>query len=100
MRHSSESLLTIINDILDFSKIEADELELECVPLDVRAPVWKRWTCWRRRRRRKGINLAYPIAPSTPDAISGRRDAHPPDSGQPAQQCGQVHPRRATWSCR
>lgn len=34
---SAESLLTIINEILDFSKIEAGKVQLESVPLDVRA---------------------------------------------------------------
>ncbi|HEY5759746.1 MAG TPA: two-component regulator propeller domain-containing protein, partial [Steroidobacter sp.] len=39
IRHSAGALLRIINDILDFSKIEAGKLELECVPLDLRALV-------------------------------------------------------------
>ncbi|MFN8378936.1 MAG: response regulator [Anaerolineae bacterium] len=71
VRHSSESLLTIINDILDFSKIEADRLELECVPLDVRACVESALDLLAARAAEKGINLAYLIAPSTPEAISG-----------------------------
>ncbi len=71
VRHSSESLLTIINDILDFSKIEADKLELECVPLDVRACAESALDLLAARAAEKGINLAYLIAPGTPEAISG-----------------------------
>ncbi len=37
IRSCSKHLLSVINDILDFSKIEARKLDLECVPLDVRA---------------------------------------------------------------
>jgi len=36
---SSEALLTVINDVLDFSKIEAGKLDLDPVPLDLRACV-------------------------------------------------------------
>ncbi len=39
VQQSAESLLAILNDILDFSKIEAGKLELELVPLALRATV-------------------------------------------------------------
>jgi signal transduction histidine kinase/FixJ family two-component response regulator len=39
IRDSAAALLRIINDILDFSKIEAGKLELERVPLELRALV-------------------------------------------------------------
>ncbi|MFL6578686.1 MAG: two-component regulator propeller domain-containing protein, partial [Povalibacter sp.] len=39
IRDSAGALLRVINDILDFSKIEAGKLELEHIPLDLRAVV-------------------------------------------------------------
>ncbi len=71
VRNSSESLLTIINDILDFSKIEADKLDLECVPLDLRACVESAVDLLAPRAAEKGINLAYLMAADAPEAISG-----------------------------
>ncbi len=71
VRNSSESLLTIINDILDFSKIEADKLELEHVPLDLRACVESALDLLAPRAAEKGINLAYLLAPGTPEGIQG-----------------------------
>jgi PAS domain S-box-containing protein len=39
IRNSGASLLSVINDILDFSKIEAGKLDIETLPLDLRANV-------------------------------------------------------------
>ncbi|GMV42021.1 MAG: hypothetical protein AMXMBFR64_37370 [Myxococcales bacterium] len=39
MRSGSDALLAVIDDILDFSKIEAGRLEIERVPVDLRAVV-------------------------------------------------------------
>jgi PAS domain S-box-containing protein len=33
---SSQALLTIVNDILDFTKLEAGQVEIECLPVDIR----------------------------------------------------------------
>ena len=71
IRNSSESLLTIINDILDFSKIEADRLDLESVPLDLRACAESAVDLLAARAAEKGVNLAYLIDPDTPEGILG-----------------------------
>ncbi|MEJ2749249.1 MAG: ATP-binding protein, partial [Anaerolineae bacterium] len=71
IRNSSESLLTINNDILDFSKIEADKLELENQPLDLRECVEGALDLLAARAADKRLELAYLIAPHTPEAIMG-----------------------------
>jgi signal transduction histidine kinase/DNA-binding response OmpR family regulator/HPt (histidine-containing phosphotransfer) domain-containing protein/PAS domain-containing protein len=71
IRHSGEALLTIINDILDFSKIEADRLELEAQPFDLRACVESSLDLLAPGAADKGLDLAYLIAPDTPEAIVG-----------------------------
>jgi signal transduction histidine kinase/CheY-like chemotaxis protein len=71
IRNSSESLLTIINDILDFSKIEADKLELENMPFDLRACVEGSLDLLASKAAEKHLDLAYLIAPETPEAIVG-----------------------------
>jgi len=71
VRNSSEALLTIINDILDFSKIEADKLELESVPFDLRACVEGSLDLVASKASDKRLDLAYIIAPDTPEAIVG-----------------------------
>ncbi len=71
IRNSSESLLTIINDILDFSKIEAGRLELEDAPLDLRECVEGALDLLAAKAAEKRLELAYVIAPETPEAIVG-----------------------------
>jgi signal transduction histidine kinase/DNA-binding response OmpR family regulator len=71
IRNSSESLLTIINDILDFSKIEAGKLELEQQPLDLRECIEGALDLLAARAAEKGLELAYIIAPETPEMIVG-----------------------------
>ncbi|MBI1879740.1 MAG: GAF domain-containing protein, partial [Chloroflexi bacterium] len=71
IRNSSEALLTVINDILDFSKIEADKLELEYQPFDLRECLEGALDLLATRTAEKGLDLAYLIAPQTPEAIVG-----------------------------
>ncbi len=71
VRNSSESLLTIINDILDFSKIEADRLDLEHQPFDLRECIEGALDLLASKAGEKGLDLAYLIAPGTPEAIVG-----------------------------
>lgn len=37
IKTSAENLINIVNDILDFSKIEAGQLQIDCVPFDLRS---------------------------------------------------------------
>jgi signal transduction histidine kinase/CheY-like chemotaxis protein/HPt (histidine-containing phosphotransfer) domain-containing protein len=69
--NSGETLLTIINDILDFSKIEADRLELENEPFHLRECVESVLDLLAARASEKGLDLAYLLDPSTPEAIYG-----------------------------
>jgi signal transduction histidine kinase/DNA-binding response OmpR family regulator/HPt (histidine-containing phosphotransfer) domain-containing protein len=71
IRDSGEALLTIINDILDFSKIEADRLELEHQAFDLRECVESALDLLAARAAEKGLDMAYLIAPQTPEAITG-----------------------------
>ncbi len=71
IRNSGETLLTIINDILDFSKIEADKLELEHQAFDLRECVESTLDLLATAAANKGLDLAYQIAPATPEAIVG-----------------------------
>jgi signal transduction histidine kinase/DNA-binding response OmpR family regulator/HPt (histidine-containing phosphotransfer) domain-containing protein/PAS domain-containing protein len=71
IRNSSETLLTVINDILDFSKIEADKLELEYQPFDLRECLEGALDLLAARAAEKGLDLAYLIAPQTPEAVVG-----------------------------
>ena len=71
IRGSSESLLTIINDILDFSKIEADKLELEEIPIDLRACIEGSLDLLASKAAEKRLELAYVINPDVPESIVG-----------------------------
>jgi signal transduction histidine kinase/DNA-binding response OmpR family regulator/HPt (histidine-containing phosphotransfer) domain-containing protein/PAS domain-containing protein len=71
IRDSGEALLTIINDILDFSKIEADRLELEHQAFDLRECVESALDLLAARAAEKGLDMAYLVAPQTPEAITG-----------------------------
>jgi signal transduction histidine kinase/CheY-like chemotaxis protein/HPt (histidine-containing phosphotransfer) domain-containing protein len=69
--HSGEALLAIINDILDFSKIEAGRMELERAPFDLRACIESAVDLIGPVAARKGLEVAYEIAPGTPETALG-----------------------------
>ncbi len=71
IRRSGDSLLTIINDILDFSKIEANKLELEVQPFDLRKCIEDALDLFSSAASKKGIDLAYLIAPNVPSRLIG-----------------------------
>jgi two-component system, sensor histidine kinase and response regulator len=71
VRQSSDQLLRLLCDILDFSKIEAGKLELEAVPFAFRACLGNVMKPLAMSAHRKGLELAYRIAPETPDALVG-----------------------------
>ena len=68
---SGESLLSIINEILDFSKIEAGKVELESVPLDVRAELAEIRKTLALRAERKHLDFAWHVDESVPEAVQG-----------------------------
>jgi signal transduction histidine kinase len=71
IRASGEALLTIINDILDFSKVEAGRLELEMQPFNLRDCIQEALDLLATQAAEKGLDLAYLIAPGTPEGIVG-----------------------------
>ncbi|MCT7951208.1 response regulator [Ancylothrix sp. C2] len=71
IRTSGESLLTIINDILDFSKIESGKLDLEEHPFNLRSCIEESLDLLASRAGEKDIEMAYIIAPGTPEKIIG-----------------------------
>jgi signal transduction histidine kinase/CheY-like chemotaxis protein len=69
VHRSGESLLAIIDDILDFSKVEAGRLELSPVPVALRETVATALKTIALLAHRKGLDLAYDVAPAVPDAL-------------------------------
>lgn len=68
---SAESLLGIINDILDFSKIEAGRMMLAIEPFWLRDCIVDAIRPFSLRAHQKGIELAYDVDSSVPDAVLG-----------------------------
>jgi signal transduction histidine kinase/CheY-like chemotaxis protein/HPt (histidine-containing phosphotransfer) domain-containing protein len=66
---SGEALLAVINDILDYTKVEAGKLELESEPVDLRDCAEGALDLVAMAAGAKGIDLAYEIAPGTPQAM-------------------------------
>ncbi len=71
VKSSAYSLLSIINNILDFSKIEAGRLEFEMTPFSFRQFMDESLKIMGMKSHEKGIELAYLVAPGTPDRILG-----------------------------
>jgi two-component system sensor kinase len=71
VKQSANSLLTLLNDILDLSKIEAGKMELERIPLSLRAVVGDAVRLMAVAASQKGIELVVRIVPGTPDALLG-----------------------------
>ena len=71
VRSSGDTLLTLVNDILDFSKIDSGKLDLEMIPFDLRTCIEDALDLFRVQANKKGLELAYSLAPHTPQAIVG-----------------------------
>lgn len=71
IRVGGEVLLALINDILDISKMEKKKVELEYLPLSLRALVNESLDLVVVKARDKGLNLAFTINYGTPDTIVG-----------------------------
>ena len=70
-RDSAQSLLTVINDILDFSKIEAGRMEVERIPVSVRAVVEGVVATLRNVTDAKDVTLTHAVDPTLPAWIGG-----------------------------
>ncbi|MBW2482850.1 MAG: PAS domain S-box protein, partial [Deltaproteobacteria bacterium] len=71
VKSSAYSLLSIINNILDFSKIEAGRLEFEKAPFSFRQFMDESLKIMGMKAHEKGIELAYRVAPQTPNRLLG-----------------------------
>jgi signal transduction histidine kinase/DNA-binding response OmpR family regulator len=71
VRCSAEALLHVINDVLDFSKIEAGKLELVHLPYDPRDVVGDALQALSVQAHRKGLELAWRVAPDVPLGLMG-----------------------------
>jgi len=71
IRNSGDSLLILINDILDFSKIESGKLDLEEQPFNLRTCIEECLDLLAPKATQKKLELAYLIAPQTPEFIVG-----------------------------
>jgi signal transduction histidine kinase/ligand-binding sensor domain-containing protein/AmiR/NasT family two-component response regulator len=71
VRDSAAALLKVINDILDFSKIEAGKLDLERVPLDLRALVQDVVRLLTVPAQAKGVPVRVVMDPRVPSHILG-----------------------------
>jgi two-component system sensor histidine kinase/response regulator len=74
VKSCAESLLTVINDILDFSKIEAGKLELDAVDFDLGECLGDTLKALALRAHKKGLELAFHVAPGVPAAVQGDPD--------------------------
>lgn len=68
---SGEALLTLLNDILDFSKIEAGKLDLEQTEFELRECVGDTMKSLALRAHRKGLEIAYHVAPEVCEFVCG-----------------------------
>ena len=71
MKTSSGVLSRVVNDLLDLAKIESGQLETEKVPFSLRESMGNTLKMFAFDAQRKGIVLAYDIAPEVPDLLLG-----------------------------
>lgn len=71
VKDSADALLELLSDILDFSKIEAGRWELEPLDFRLRDDLAVALKTLAIRAHRKGLELAYHIPATVPDALRG-----------------------------
>ena len=71
IKSSAQDLLTIINDILDYSKMDAGKLQLDCIPLDIRACIDEVLALLAPIAHKKGIDLIPATAVNVPKTMLG-----------------------------
>lgn len=71
MKISSGSVLKVINHTLDIKKIEAGCFDLEAIPFSLRASLGEVVKMLSFEARRKGLSLAWEVAPDVPDSLRG-----------------------------
>ena len=71
IKTSSQDLLNIINDILDYSKIDACKLQLDEIPLDIRACIDDVFALNAPNAHKKGLDLIPSTAIDVPQTVLG-----------------------------
>jgi two-component system sensor histidine kinase BarA len=71
IKSSAQDLLTIINDILDYSKMDAGKLNLDCIPLDIRACIDEAMALIAPSAHKNNIDLIPITAPNVPKTMLG-----------------------------
>ncbi len=71
IRRSSSLLNSLLDDVLDFAKIDAGALELEYLPLDLRALCRDVVSMWRTPVRERGVDLVFEPSQSAPSWVIG-----------------------------
>ncbi|NBX66877.1 MAG: PAS domain S-box protein [Proteobacteria bacterium] len=71
IKSSADGLLQIINDILDFSKIEAGRIELDPIPIDMRALVADVVSLLASAPAEGDVKILYTYAPDAPRYVVG-----------------------------
>jgi signal transduction histidine kinase/DNA-binding response OmpR family regulator len=71
VRASADTLLSILNEILDFSKIESRRLELEALPIPLRATISAALKPLAIRAHQQGLELICEIEPDVPAGVIG-----------------------------
>ncbi len=69
LKESGEALLAVINDILDYSKIEAGRLELESIPVNLRALVQRACAMVEPQMQAKELDLHVRIESTVPQWV-------------------------------
>lgn len=71
IKTSAENLINIVNDILDFSKIEAGQLQIDCVPFDLRSCIDEVLTLMGPSAYKKELNIYAIVDSAIPIQVLG-----------------------------
>jgi signal transduction histidine kinase/CheY-like chemotaxis protein len=71
IKASGDSLLRVLNDLLDYSKIQAGKIRLESSEFRLRRWVRQSVALHAPQVHRKGLQIAYWVAPEVPDLVRG-----------------------------
>ncbi len=71
IKTSGESLLRVLNDLLDYSKIRAGKIRLDSNPFRLRQWLRQSVAPHAPQAHRKGLQIAYRVAPEVPDLVAG-----------------------------
>ncbi|CDZ77043.1 Signal transduction histidine-protein kinase BarA [Legionella massiliensis] len=71
IKSSAQDLLVIINDILDYSKMDAGKLNLDCIPLDIRACIDEVLALASPNSHKKGVDLIPITEVNVPKTVLG-----------------------------